>query len=125
MDEKSITIEEFKEKYVPMLNTAGDLIINHPDIPEEVNQGDVLSSIQFLASELEVSLKNRVPEIVKLQEAIERKDKQIKKLQETNQQLFLKVGSPKDPKQNPDNPQDKPKKTFQEIKAMMDSLPGG
>lgn len=124
MDEKSITVEEFKEKYVPILNEAADLIISHPEIPEEVDQAEILSSIKFLANELETSLEQRVPEIVRLQEKLERQNKQIKKLQETNQQLFLKVGSREAPPK-PDAEQEKPKKSFAEIKAIIDNLPGG
>lgn len=124
MDEKSITIEEFKEKYIPVLNMAADLIISHPDIPEEVDQGEVLSSIKFLANELETSLEHRVPEIVQLQDKLDRQNKQIKKLQETNQQLFLKVGTRQEaPKL--DDMQEKPKKSFAEIKALIDNMPGG
>ena len=33
---KSLTIEDFENKYLPRLNDAAELILSHPDIPEEL-----------------------------------------------------------------------------------------
>lgn len=43
MADVSITPEEFNEKYVPLLNAAADLIISHPEIPEDIEQSDILT----------------------------------------------------------------------------------
>ena len=117
----SVSAEEFEEKYVPTLNTIAELMISHPDIPEEIQQSDLLGSLTTLTNELRNGLNNRVPELVKLQEEVSKKQKQILKLQETNQQLFLRVGSYKDPSEKKDE-FDRPKKSFDEIKAMIENM---
>ena len=121
LEQKSVTAEEFEEKYVPVLNTVAELVISHPDIPEEVEQSDLLGALTMLTNELRNDLNNRVPEVVKLQDELAKKNKQVLKLQETNQQLYLKVGSRPDPSKDPNN-EEKPKKTFAEIKAMIEIL---
>lgn len=121
MEAKSVTIEEFEEKYIPVLNTVAELVISHPDIPEEVEQSDLLGALTMLTNELRNELNGRVPEFVKLQDELAKKNKQVIKLQETNQQLYLKVGTYPDPSKKPEG-EDKPKKSFAEIKAMIDKL---
>lgn len=121
LEQKSVTAEEFEEKYVPVLNTVAELVISHPDIPEEVEQSDLLGALTMLTNELRNDLNNRVPEVVKLQDELAKKNKQVLKLQETNQQLYLKVGSRPDPSKDPSS-EEKPKKTFAEIKAMIEKL---
>ncbi len=121
MAEPSITAEDFESKYMPALNQAAELIMGHPEIPDEVDQAEVLSAILTLQTELKNSLHNRVPEIVKLQEEIERARKQNDKLKDTNQQLFLQVGKIPDPAKQQDEGKP-PKKTYAEIKRMLDSL---
>ena len=121
MEKKSVSIEEFEEKYVPILNTVAELVISHPDIPEDVEQSDLLGSLTMLTMELRNGLNDRVPELVKLQEELVKKTKQVTKLQETNQQLFLKVGAYQDPDKKLDDPE-KPKKSFDEIKAIISNL---
>lgn len=117
---KSITAEEFEEKHVPLLNTIAELVMSHDDVPEEVEQADLLGALTTLTTELRASLTGRVPEHVKLQEELARKEKQVRKLQETNQALFLKVGSPADKAQ--DVNAEKPKKTFDEIREMINRM---
>lgn len=121
LEQKSVTAEEFEEKYVPVLNTVAELVISHPDIPEEVEQSDLLGALTMLTNELRNDLNNRVPEVVKLQDELTKKNKQVLKLQETNQQLYLKVGSRPDPSKDQAN-EERPKKTFAEIKAMIEKL---
>ena len=122
LEKKSVTAEEFEEKYVPVLNTVAELVISHPEIPEEVDQSDLLGALTMLTNELRDDLNDRVPEVVKLQDELAKKNKQILKLQETNQQLYLKVGSRPDPNKDPGAGEEKPKKTFAEIKAMIEKL---
>ena len=119
-NENNLTVEEFREKYEPLLNVAADLIITHPDIPETVDQSETLSAIKLLQTELEQTLEGRVSAINELEDKIARQEKQIRKLQETNQQLFLKVGTKADPKPDPKPP----KKSFAEISAIINNLPG-
>lgn len=119
---KSLTVEEYEAKYKPLLNQALDLLNTHSDIPEEVVQSDVISAVITMGNELSATVNGRVPEIVKLQEEIAKKNKQISKLQETNQQLFLKVGNYQDPSKKTDDPDDRPKKSFSEIKAMIENM---
>ena len=117
----SLTVELFENKFVPILNSISELIISHPDIPEGVEQADLLGILSSVTTEMRNVANNRVPELVKRDEQIARKDNQIKKLQETNQQLYLKVGTYPDPnKKNEDDTP--PKKTFAEIKAMIEKL---
>jgi len=121
-EDRSMTIEDYEGKYLPLLNTALDLMNTHQDIPEEVDQSDIISALITMKKELGATLHNRVPEFVKLQEDMARKDKQIRKLQETNQQLYLKVGNTPEPGKNPDEPDKPPKKSWEEIKAMIDKI---
>lgn len=120
---ESITVEEYESKVAPLLDIAAELIMGHPDIPDEVDQSEVLSSLLTLKKEMNNSLHNRVPEHVKLQKEIERLHKQNDKLKDTNNQLFLLVGKVPDPNQQQGNdPNAKPKRTFAEIKQMIDAL---
>lgn len=121
MEQKSVSKEEFEEKHVPVLNTIAELVLSHPDIPEEVQQADLLGTLTMLTGELRNGLEGRVPELVKLQEEVAKKNKQVLKLQETNQQLFLRVGSYQDPNAKPDDVE-RPKKSFDEIKAIIENL---
>lgn len=117
----ALTAEEFDQKYVPLLNRAGELIISHENIPDDVEQSEILSAITLLKTELEQSLNGRVTEVNELQLKVDAKDKQIRKLQETNQALFLKVGQKVEP---PPDPDPKPAKlSFAEIRAKIDNLP--
>lgn len=118
-NENAVTVEEFEEHYVPLLNAAADLLLTHPDIPEDMDMGETLASIHFLSEQLEESLKNRVPQINALEDKIEKQKAQIRKLQETNQSLFLRLGSRQ---QEAPPPQEKPVKTFREIKTIIDAL---
>lgn len=118
--ENTVTVEEFEEHYVPLLNAAADLLLTHQEIPEDMDMGETLASIHFLSEQLEESLKNRVPQINALEDKIEKQKAQIRKLQETNQALFLKLGSRQPPEPAP--PQEKPKKSFHEIKNIIDTL---
>ena len=118
-NENAVTVEEFEEHYVPLLNAAADLLLTHPDIPEDMYMGETLASIHFLSEQLEESLKNRVPQINALEDKIEKQKTQIRKLQETNQSLFLRLGSRQ---QEAPPPQEKPVKTFREIKTIIDAL---
>ena len=116
-----LTPEEFKNTYEPVLDQIASLLITHPEIPEDVDQSELLAAINLCKTELEQTLEGRVEEINSLQQQISTKDRQVKKLQETNQQLFLKLGSQQiiqDPK-----PEVK-KKTFAEIGALINNLPG-
>ncbi len=117
----SITVEEYDEKYKPLLNTVLDLMNTHPDIPEDVEQHEIISAVITMGNELSATLHNRVPEVVKLREEIAKKDRQINKLQETNQQLYLRVGALPNANQSQEG-QEKPKKSFDEIKAMIDRM---
>ena len=119
---KSVTSEEFEEKYVPLLNTVAELVISHPDIPEEVEQSDLLGSLTMLTNELRNGLTDRVPEFVRLQQELDKKNKQVNKLQETNQQLFLKVGNYQSPGKQPGGEEERPKKSFDEIKNIIENL---
>ncbi len=119
--EPSITVEEYESKYIPLIDKAAELIMGHPDIPEDVDQSEVLSGIIALRKELDNSLHQRVPEQVKLQDEIERLKKQNDKLKDTNQQLFLQVGRAPDPNKQQDDGKP-PKRSFEEIKRMIDSL---
>jgi hypothetical protein len=121
IDNKSLTVEEFDEKYKPLLNTALDLMNTHQEIPDDVVQADVMGALIMMGNELSATLHNRVPEIVKLQDEIAKKDKTIAKLQDTNQQFFLKIGTLPDPNKKPEG-EEKPKKSFAEIRAMIDRL---
>ncbi len=121
MAEPSITPEDFENKYMPLLNAAAELIMGHPEIPDEIDQADVLSGILLLQGELKNSLHNRVPEIVKLQDEVASLKKQNTKLQDTNHKLFLEVGKAPSPAKDEDD--NKPvKKSFEEIKRMIESL---
>ena len=95
----NLTVEEFREKYEPLLNVAADLIITHPDIPETVDQSETLSAIKLLQTELEQTLEGRVSAINELEDKISRQEKQIRKLKETKEKLFLKAGKKEDKKQ--------------------------
>ena len=119
-NENAVTVEEFEEHYVPLLNAAADLLLTHQEIPEDMDMGETLASIHFLSEQLEESLKNRVPQINALEDKIEKQKAQIRKLQETNQALFLKLGSRQPTEPAP--PQEKPKKSFHEIKNIIDTL---
>ena len=119
--EQSLTVEEFDNKHKGLLNQALELINTHPDIPEDMEQHEIMSAMILMGNELSANLHNRVPEIVALRDEIARKDKQITKLQETNQNLFLKVGNKPDHGQEPGSTE-KPLKTFDEIKQMIDRL---
>ncbi len=121
MAEPSITVEEFDSKYANLIDKTAELIMGHPDIPEEVDQSEILSGIIILKKELENSLHNRVPEAVKYQEEIERLKRQNDKLKDTNQQLFLQVGRAPDPSKQTDEGKP-PKRSFEEIRRMLDSL---
>lgn len=121
LEPRSVTKEEFEEKYSPLINTIAELVISHPDIPEEVEQSDLLGAITLLKTELSNQLNGRVPEFVKLQDELAKKNKQVTKLQETNQQLYLKVGSIPDPSKNPMNTEPQ-KKSYAEIKSMIENL---
>ena len=120
-EENRLTKEDFKEVYEPMLDQIAGLIITHQEIPEEVDQSELLAAINLCKAELEQTLENRVAEINTLQQQIATKDRQVKKLQETNQQLFLKLGS-QTPQPDP-TPQPQ-RKTFAEIGALINNLPG-
>ena len=122
MADVSITPEEFNEKYVPLLNAAADLIISHPEIPEYIEQSDILTALNVMKTEMGNTLEHRVAEVNSLEDQLARKDKQIKKLQETNQQLFLKVGTKVE---TPPEQDKKPaRKSFAEIGAIINNLPG-
>lgn len=122
MSDVSITPEEFNEKYVPLLNAAADLIISHPEIPEDIEQSDLLTALNVMKTEMGNTLEHRVAEVNSLEDKLARKDKQIKKLQETNQQLFLKVGTKAE---TPPELDKKPvRKSFAEIGAIINNLPG-
>ena len=73
---RSLTIEDFESKYLPQLNNAAELILSHPDIPDEIDQAEILGALNTLSGELRADLEGRVPEIVKLQEKIARLEKQ-------------------------------------------------
>ncbi len=120
---ESITVEQYENTVSPLLDIAAQLIMDHPDIPDHVDQAEVLGSILTLKKEMNASLRNRVPEQVKLQEEIDRLKKQADKLKDTNNQLFLLVGKQPDPSQQQANdPNAKPKRSFAEIKQMIDAL---
>ncbi len=121
IETKTLTAEEFESKYIPILNAVAELVISHPEIPEDMDQSDLLGSITLLTSEMRNELTGRVPEIVALQDKIAKQAKQIVKLQDTNQILFLKQGNYRDPNEleEPVKPQ---KKSFDDIKRMIESL---
>ena len=118
---KSLTIEDFENKYLPRLNDAAELILSHPDIPEEIDQAEIVGALTTLSGELRATLVGRVPEILECQKKIPRLEKQNLKLQDTNQQLFIRMGTPPDPAQQQDNV-DPPKKSWDEIKDIIRSL---
>ena len=122
MADVSITPEEFNEKYVPLLNAAADLIISHPEIPEDIEQSDILTALNVMKTEMGNTLEHRVAEVNSLEDQLARKDKQIKKLQETNQQLFLKVGTKVETP--PEQDKKSARKSFAEIGAIINNLPG-
>ncbi len=121
MEQKSVTATDFEEKYVPLLNQVAELIISHPDIPEDYEQSDLLAALTTLTTEFRNEVTGRVPEIVRLQDVLAKKDKQILKLQETNQQLYLRVGAPPDPSKKDDNGAP-PKLTFEQIRKKLENL---
>lgn len=118
---RSLTIEDFESKYLPQLNNAAELILSHPDIPDEIDQAEILGALNTLSGELRADLEGRVPEIVKLQEKIARLEKQNLKLQDTNQQLFIKIGTPPDPSKQKEDIEP-PKKSWEEIEAIIKNL---
>ncbi len=118
---KSLSIDEFETKYLPQLNNAAELILSHPDIPEEIDQAEILGALNTLSGELRATLENRVPEIIKCQNKIAKLEKQNLKLQETNQQLFLRMGSQPDPAQQQENAEPV-KKSWEEIEAIIKGL---
>ena len=120
-DVRSMTKEEFETVEVPRLNTIAELLSSHPDIPEEVDLGELQGALSTLANELRSSVTNKVPEIVKLQTDIDKKDKQIRKLQESNQQLFLRIGTAPDPTKQPDTAE-KPKLSWGDIGRIIDNM---
>ena len=61
---KSLTIEDFENKYLPRLNDAAELILSHPDIPEEIDQAEILGALTTLSGELRATLEGRVPDIL-------------------------------------------------------------
>lgn len=122
IERQSITATDFEEKYVPLLNQVAELIISHPDIPEEYDQSDLLGALTTITTEFRNEVAGRVPEIVRLQDAIAKKDKQITKLQETNQQLYLRVGALPDPNKKDEGADAPPKLTFEQIKRKLESL---
>jgi|GEM_PF-6252292 len=120
-DERSLTKEAFESVEVPRLNTIAELLSSHPDVPEDVDLGELQGALSTLANELRSSVTNKVPEIVKLQTAIEKKDKQIVQLQNANQQLFLRIGTQPDPAKQPDN-EEKPKLSWADIARKLNDM---
>ena len=120
MADERLTKEVFEEKYLPMLNQIGELIINADDVPEDVDTTELLAAVNLVKGELSATFEDRVAEISNLKaenEALRRKNT---RLQETNQGLFLKLGSqPQTPP--PADPPPK-KKGWGEIKSMIDNL---
>lgn len=97
MLDKSLTADEFKTKIKDNLEAIGQVLMRHDDYPEDVSQSELVSVLTTVSHELEVSLENRVPEIVKLNETIAKKDKHIKQLEATNHDLFLRVSAEPNP----------------------------
>lgn len=123
IEQQSITATDFEERYVPLLNQVAELVISHPDIPEEYDQSDLLGALTTITTEFRNEVTGRVPEIVRLQDALAKKDRQITKLQETNQQLYLRVGALPDPnKKDGDGSGAPPRLTFEQIKRKLESL---
>jgi len=122
MGDKSLSAEDFSTNYIPKINAIADLIISHPDIPDDLNQADLLGALTIVTKELGNDLNGRVPEINRLQSENEKQKKQILKLQEMNQQFYLQLGTKTNNEQANAAPAEKPKKNWAQIKAEMESI---
>lgn len=122
MAENKLTAEEFEERYVDKLDTIAGLIMSHPEIPEEVDDGALIGVITTVREELSASLNNRVPEIVKLNQELEKLKSHNKRLQTLNQELYMKASkAAPDPAADPAN-ETPPKLTYDEIKRKIESI---
>jgi hypothetical protein len=88
-EEKSITLDEYKDVYAPKLDTIRELILSHQDIPDDVQQSEVLIALDSTRKELERSLNARIPEIDELNKKVASLEKLNRSLQNTTQEYYL------------------------------------
>lgn len=118
IEKESLRIEDYESNIKEKMNQIADLVISHPEIPDEYDQGELVAVIQQVGLELKQTLENKVPEINRLQNEIDKQKKQIEKLKDTNQQLYLKSTTVQQRDIEPEV-KEPPKPDWEEIKAFM------
>lgn len=122
MEEARIKLDDYNDKIKDRLETIGSLIISHPEIPDDIDQSELLTTIRIVGDELEKVLENRVPEINTLNAKIENLKHQNDKLKETNQKLFLSVKEVQKEDVKPMIETEKPKPSWEQIKSFISNM---
>jgi Skp family chaperone for outer membrane proteins len=128
-EEKSLSLEEFENTYVKRLNAISDVLNTSPDaIPDGVEQFELMNTITIVTAEMRKSLSARVPEITRLQKELAATQASLKKTQETNQQLNLRVSRQLERELahaasgKEEEEKEKPPLSFAQIKHLIDGM---
>ncbi len=117
-----LTKEIYEGSYVPTINTIGELILSHPEIPDGVQQADLLTTLSTMAEEMRTVVDGKLPAVEKLEKELDKSKKLIRQLQDTNQKLFLDLKTKQNTAMQSAGQEPPKKKSFDEIKRMIDGL---